>query len=77
MTRCITLNDITYKNKWYAIDTKIDVDDRDVNKLVKIGAIKVNEPAKTKINVIENPIAEKEPKKAKKKYNKKEDELGW
>ena len=54
-----TLRDILYKDKHCRIETIIDVDEKDVEKLVRIGAIQcleaIPEP-KVEINVIKNPI---------------------
>ena len=43
---CIALDSITYKDKWYNIDGEVIVDDKDVNKLIKIGAIRRKMPIK-------------------------------
>ena len=56
MFRTKTLNDITYKDKWYKIGSPIDVDDKDVDKLVKLVAIPAREKTEVVINVIKNPI---------------------
>jgi len=68
MLRTKTLDDITYKDKWYRIGSDIVVEDKDVEKLVRIGAIagqmggiiseKDFEKAKAevKIKVIKNPV---------------------
>ena len=65
MFRTKTLNDITYKDKWLKVDSPIDVDDKDVEKLVRMGAIDskgiIPETDKfasreVKINVIKNSI---------------------
>lgn len=51
--KCIALNDITYKDKWYKINSEILVDDKDVNNLVWIGAIRMlSERPKTRSKVI-------------------------
>ena len=77
MVKAITLDCITYKDKWYAIESKIDVDEKDVYKLEKIGAIRSLEaiPEKkteVKINVIKNPI--KTQKRVEKIFDEFEDE---
>ena len=46
--KCITLNDILYKNKHYRIDKIIFVDDKDVRKLEKLGAVRRLEKPKIK-----------------------------
>lgn len=59
MIKCIALDNITYKDKWYKIGSPIDIDDGDINKLEKIGAIRrlgTIPEVKVKINVIKNPI---------------------
>jgi len=45
---CIALDSITYKDKWYNIDSEVIVDDKDVNKLIKIGAVRRKVPIKVK-----------------------------
>lgn len=61
MIKCKTLDNVTYKDKWYRIGSPIDVDDKDIEKLIRIGAV-VNleiipkKKTKVKVNVIKNPI---------------------
>lgn len=47
--KCITLNDILYKDKHYKIDRIILVDERDVKKLESQGAIRRLEEPKLKL----------------------------
>lgn len=47
--KCITLNDITYKDKWHKVDTIIFVEDKDVKKLVMQGAVRSLEKPKVKL----------------------------
>ena len=48
LEKCITLNDILYKNKHYRIDKIIFVDEKDVKKLEGEGAIRRLEKPKPK-----------------------------
>ena len=61
MLKTNTLDNILYKDKHYIKGAGIEVDDRDVNKLIRIGAIagEVKQP-EVKINVIRNPVEPKE-----------------
>jgi len=61
MLKTNTLDNILYKDKHYIKGASIEVDDRDVNKLIRIGAIsgEVKQP-EVKINVIRNPVEPKE-----------------
>ena len=54
MYKTNTLNDITYRDQWYKIGSPINVDDKDVDKLVGLGAI----PARKhpEVIVIKNPV---------------------
>ena len=60
MLKTNTLDNILYKDKHYIKGASIEVDDRDVNKLIRIGAIagEIKQP-EVKINVIKNPVEEK------------------
>ena len=60
MYRTNTLNDILYQDKHYTKGASINVDDKDLNKLITLGAIagEIKQP-KVKINVIKNPVEEK------------------
>ena len=61
MLKTNTLDNILYKDKHYIKGTDIEVDDKDVNKLIMSGAIvgEVKQP-EVKINVIRNPVEAKE-----------------
>lgn len=62
MFKTKTLDDITYHDKWYRIGSDIIVEDKDIEKLVKLGAIAgggagiPDKVPKVKIKVIKNPI---------------------
>ena len=63
MVKCKTLDDITYKDLWCKIGTIIDVDEKDINKLERVGAVvrlEAKPEVKVKINVIKNPIKAEE-----------------
>ena len=61
MLKTNTLDNILYKDKHYIKGASIEVDDRDVDKLISLGAIagELIQP-EIKINVIRNPIEPKE-----------------
>jgi len=76
MQEAITLDDIIYKDKQYKIGSKITVDNKDVRKLEKIGAIrclKKTNVNNVEINVIKNPIkvTQEVKKNKKRKYNRR------
>lgn len=56
LAKCITLNDILYKNKHYKIDKIIFVEEKDVKKLVKQRAVRWLEAPKAKKESIVFPI---------------------
>jgi len=61
MFKTKTLDNILYQDKHYTKGASIDVDDKDVDKLISLGAIagELIQP-EIKINVIRNPIEPKE-----------------
>ena len=61
MLKTKTLDNILYHDKHYTKGASINVDDKDVNKLIGLGAIagEIKQP-KVKINVIKNPVEPKE-----------------
>ena len=63
MFRTKTLDQILYKDRHYPGGVSINIEDKDVNKLIRQGAIDVNgfkvpeiKKTKVEINVIKNPI---------------------
>ena len=60
MYRTKTLDQILYKERHYPGGSSIEVEDKDVDKLVRLGAIPVRIESRVEINVIKNPIKAEE-----------------
>ncbi len=54
LVKCVTLNDITYKDKWYKIGTILFIEAKDVRNLERKGAVR--RLSKPKIRRVISPV---------------------